>query len=58
MIKQIKQFVQKQIKQFLVTNSSKELPGSIVNKTLKTEILIIIDTSKELDFMMILDTQV
>ena len=55
MIKQIKQFVQKQIKQFLVTNSSKELPGSIVNKTLKTEILIIIDTSKELDFMMILD---
>ena len=38
------------IKQFVVTNCSKEWPGSIVNKTLKNEILLLIDTSKESDF--------
>ena len=31
-------------------NCSKERPGSIVTKTLKNGILILIDTSKELDF--------
>ena len=31
-------------------NCSKERPGSIENKTLKNEILIPIDISKELDF--------
>ena len=37
-------------KQFVVTNYSKERPGSIVNETLKNGILILIDISKELDF--------
>jgi len=34
------------IKQFVVTNCSKERPGSIVNETLKNRILILIDTTK------------
>ena len=38
------------IKQFVVTNCSKERPGSIVNKTLKNGILMLKDTSKESDF--------
>ena len=38
------------IKQFVVTNSSKERPGSIVKETLKNEILMLKDTSKELNF--------
>ena len=38
------------IKQFVVTNCSKERPGSIVTKTLKNGILIPIATSKELHF--------
>ena len=38
------------VKQFVVTNCSKERSGSIVNKTLKNGILIIKDTSKESDF--------
>ena len=38
------------IKQFVVTNCSKERPGSIVNETLKNGILMLKDTSKELDF--------
>ena len=38
------------IKQFVVTNCSKERPGSIVNGTLKNGILIPIDMSKESDF--------
>jgi len=37
------------IKQFVVTNCSKERPGSIVNETLKNGILILKDTPKELD---------
>ena len=36
-------------KQFVVTNCSKERPGSIVNETLKNGILMIKDTSKESD---------
>ena len=43
-----KQFVV--IKQFVVTNCSKERPGSIVTKTLKNGILIPIATSKESHF--------
>ena len=39
-----------QIKQFVVTNCSKEWPGSIVTKALKNWILISIATSKELNF--------
>ena len=39
-----------QIKQFVVTNCSKERPGSIVTKTLKNGILIPIATSKESHF--------
>ena len=35
------------IKQFVVTNCSKERPGSMVTKTLKNGILIPIVTSKE-----------
>ena len=35
---------------FFNKNCSKERPGSIENKTLKNEILIPIDISKELDF--------
>ena len=35
------------IKQFLVTNTNKEQPGSIVTKTLKNGILLPIVTSKE-----------
>jgi len=38
------------IKQFMVTNCSKERPGSIVTKTLKNRIFISIATSKELHF--------
>ena len=38
------------IKQFVVTNCSKERPGSIVTKTLRNWILISIATSKELHF--------
>ena len=38
------------IKQFVVTNCSKERPGSIVTKTLKNGILIPIPTSKESHF--------
>ena len=38
------------IKQFVVTNCSKERSGSIVTKTLKNWILISIATSKELHF--------
>ena len=38
------------IKQFVVTNCSKERPGSIVNETLKNGISILKDISKELDF--------
>ena len=38
------------IKQFVVTNCSKERPGSIVTKTLKNGILVPIATSKELHF--------
>jgi len=38
------------IKQFVVTNCSKERPGSIVTKTLKNWILISIATSKESHF--------
>ena len=38
------------IKQFVVTNCSKERSGSIVNETLKNGILIIIGVSKESDF--------
>ena len=34
----------------MVTNCSKERPSSIVNETLKNKILILKDTSKELDF--------
>ena len=37
------------IKQFVVTNCSKEQPGSIVNETVKNGILIARDTSKESD---------
>ena len=38
------------IKQFVVTDFSKERHGSIVNETLKNGIFILKDTSKELDF--------
>ena len=38
------------IKQFVVTNCSKERPGSIETKTLKNGILISIATSKESHF--------
>ena len=38
------------INQSVVTNCSKERPGSIVTKTLKNGILILIHTSTELDF--------
>ena len=38
------------IKQFVVTNCSKERSGSIVTKTLKNRILISIATSKESHF--------
>ena len=38
------------VKQFMVTNCSKERPGSIVTKTLKNGILIPIATSKESNF--------
>ena len=38
------------IKQFVVTNCSKERPGSIVTTTLKNGILIPIATSKESHF--------
>ena len=38
------------IKQFVVTNCSKERPGSIVNKTLKNGISILKDISKESEF--------
>ena len=39
-----------EFKHFVVTNCSKEWPGSIVNETVKNRILILIDLSKELDF--------
>ena len=39
-----------QIKQFMVTNCSKEQPSSIVNETLKNGILMLKYTSKESDF--------
>ena len=42
-------------KQFVVTNCSKERPGSIVNETLKNRILVLKDISKELDFTLILN---
>ena len=38
------------IKLFVVTNCSKERPGSIVNKTLKNGTSMLKDISKELDF--------
>ena len=38
------------VKQFVVTNCSKERPGSIVNETLKNGISMLKDISKELDF--------
>ena len=38
------------IKQFVVTNCSKERPGSIVNETLKNGISMLKDISKESDF--------
>ena len=38
------------IKQFMVTNCSKEQPGSIVNETLKNGTLMLKATSKESDF--------
>ena len=38
------------IKQFEITNCSKEQPGSIVIETIKNGILIPIVTSKELNF--------
>ena len=38
------------IKQYAVTNCSKERPGSIVTRTLKNGILVPIATSKELHF--------
>ena len=38
------------IKQFVVTNCSKERPGSIVNETLKNGILMLKDALKKLDF--------
>ena len=34
----------------MVTSSSKDGPSSIVNESLKNEILVLIDISKELDF--------
>ena len=37
------------IKQFVVTNCSKERPGSIVNETLKNGISMLKDISKESD---------
>ena len=37
-------------KQFVVMNCSKEQPGPIVTKTLKSGILILVDTSEELYF--------
>ena len=40
----------KTIKQFVVTNCSKERPGSIVNETLKNGISMLKDISKESDF--------
>ena len=46
----ISMIIQCPIKQFVVRNCSKERPGSIVNETLKNGILILKDTSKELDF--------
>ena len=39
-----------QIEQFVVTNCSKEQPGSMVTKALKDRILIPIVKSKELQF--------
>ena len=39
-----------EIKEFVVTNCSKEQPGSIVTKTIKNGILIPIATSKESHF--------
>ena len=38
------------VKQFVVTNCSKERSGSIVNETFKNVIFILVDTSKESDF--------
>ena len=38
------------IEQFVVTNCIRERSGSIVNESLKNGILILINTSKELDF--------
>ena len=38
------------VKQFVVTNCSKERSGSIVNETLKHGILILIDASKKSNF--------
>ena len=38
------------MKQFVVTNCSKERPGSIVNETLQNGILMLKYTSKESDF--------
>ena len=40
----------KLFKQFVVTNCSKERPGSIVNETLKNGISMLKDISKESDF--------
>ena len=37
-------------KHFVVTNCSKERPGSIVNETVKKGILMLKDTSKESNF--------
>ena len=41
---------QPHFKQFVVTNCSKERPGSIVNETLKNGISMLKDISKESDF--------
>ena len=38
------------IKQFVVTNCSKQRPGAIANETLKIEILMLKDASKESNF--------
>ena len=41
------------LKHFVITNSSKERPGSIVTETLKNRILTTIVTSKESHLMLI-----
>ena len=46
------------VKQFVVTNCSKERPGSIVNETLKKRILMLREHQKNHIFMLILNIQV